>query len=273
MKVVATLVAIIAILAAAFFGYKWFQTQDELKNTQAKLTKCQQEVTEAKAAKEAAEQQFADIQAKLTALETAKKEVEEKLAALNAKYEELTANLGSEEGGEDALNALQTTISDLKAEVEKKDGELKEAQEAAESLKATIEANEKTIDGLKKDVTAAKDAQEAAEKQANSFKMNLLEHGLSLEEEPVFAGEILEINPAGPDYPASYILSVGKGAGLPVGQELKVTRGTTYIGTLKVVRIYDDQDNLCGAETKELVSGQFPQKGDKVNNEVGLKND
>jgi len=122
-------------------------------------------------------------------------------------------------------------------------------------------------------VTAAKDAQEAAEKQANSFKMNLLEHGLSLEEEPVFAGEILEINPAGPDYPASYILSVGKGAGLPVGQELKVTRGTTYIGTLKVVRIYDDQDNLCGAETKELVSGQFPQKGDKVNNEVGLKND
>lgn len=43
MKVVATLVAIIAILAAAGFGYKWFQTQDELKNTQAKLTKCQQE--------------------------------------------------------------------------------------------------------------------------------------------------------------------------------------------------------------------------------------
>ena len=120
MKVVATLVAIIAILAAAGFGYKWFQTQDELKNTQAKLTKCQQEVTEAKAAKEAAEQQTADIQAKLTALETAKKEVETQLDALKAKYEELTANLGSEEGGEDALNALQTTINDLKSQVEKK---------------------------------------------------------------------------------------------------------------------------------------------------------
>jgi hypothetical protein len=273
MKVVATLVAIIAILAAAGFGYKWFQTQDELKNTQAKLTKCQQEVTEAKAAKEAAEQQTADIQAKLTALETAKKEVETQLDALKAKYEELTANLGSEEGGEDALNALQTTISDLKAQVEQKENELKEAQNAAESLKATIEANEKTIDGLKKDVTAAKEAQEAAEKQANSFKMNLLEHGLSLEEDPVFAGEILEVNPAGPDYPASYILSVGKAAGLPVGQELKVTRGTTYIGTLKVVRIYDDQENLCGAESKDLVVGQIPQKGDKVNNEVGIKNE
>ena len=272
MKVVATLVAIIAILAAAGFGYKWFQTQDELKNTQAKLTKCQQEVTEAKAAKEAAEQQTADIQAKLTALETAKKEVETQLDALKAKYEELTANLGSEEGGEDALNALQTTISDLKAQVEQKENELKEAQDAAESLKATIEANEKTIDGLKKDVTAAKEAQEAAEKQANSFKMNLLEHGLSLEEEPVFAGEVLEVNPAGADYPASYILSVGKAAGLPVGQELKVTRGTTYVGTLKVVRIYDDQENLCGAETKDLVTGQTIQKGDKVNNEVGLKN-
>lgn len=273
MKVVATLVAIIAILAAAGFGYKWFQTQDELKNTQAKLTKCQQEVTEAKAAKEAAEQQTADIQAKLTALETAKKEVETQLDALKAKYEELTANLGSEEGGEDALNALQTTISDLKAQVEQKENELKEAQDAAESLKATIEANEKTIDGLKKDVTAAKEAQDAAEKQANSFKMNLLEHGLSLEEDPVFAGEILEVNPAGPDYPASYILSVGKAAGLPVGQELKVTRGTTYIGTLKVVRIYDDQENLCGAESKDLVVGQIPQKGDKVNNEVGIKNE
>ncbi len=273
MKVVATLVAIIAILAAAGFGYKWFQTQDELKNTQAKLTKCQQEVTEAKAAKEAAEQQTADIQAKLTALETAKKEVETQLDALKAKYEELTANLGSEEGGEDALNALQTTISDLKSQVEQKENELKEAQNAAESLKATIEANEKTIDGLKKDVTAAKEAEEAAEKQANSFKMNLLEHGLSLEEAPVFAGEILEVNPAGPDYPASYILSVGKAAGLPVGQELKVTRGTTYIGTLKVVRIYDDQENLCGAESKDLVVGQIPQKGDKVNNEVGIKNE
>ena len=273
MKVVATLVAIIAILAAAFFGYKWFQTQDELKNTQAMLTKCQQEVTEAKAAKEAAEQQTADIQAKLTALETAKKEVEGKLAALTAKYEELTSNLGSEEGGEDALNALQTTISDLKAEVEKKEGELKEAQEAQEALKSEIESKVAAIEGLKKDVASAKEAQEVAEKQANSFKMNLLEHGLSLEEEPVFAGEILEVNPAGPDYPASYILSVGKGAGLRVGQELKVTRGTTVIGTLKVVRIYDDQDNLCGAESKDLIVGQTPQVGDKVNNEIGLKNE
>ncbi|MBR5624900.1 hypothetical protein IKW72_07870 [bacterium] len=272
MKVVATLVAIIAILAAAGLGYKWYQTNGELKNTQAKLTKCQQEVTEAKAAKEAAEQQTADIQAKLTALETAKKGLEEELAALKAKYEELTANIGSEEGGEDALNALQTTISDLKSQVEQKETELKEAQDAAESLKADIEAKEKAIESLKGEVASAKEAQQAAEKQANSFKMNLLEHGLSLEEAPVFAGEILAVNPAGADYPASYILSVGKGAGLPVGQELKVTRGTTVIGTLKVVRIYDDQDNLCGAESKDLIEGQIPQVGDKVNNEIGLKN-
>ena len=52
-----------------------------------------------------------------------------------------------------------------------------------------------------------------------------------------------------------------------------MTRGTTYIGTLKVVRIYDDQENLCGAESKDLVVGQIPQKGDKVNNEVGIKNE
>lgn len=273
MKVVATLVAIIAILAAAGIGYKWYQTNGELKNTQAKLTKCQQEVKEAQAAKEAAEQQTADIQAKLTELETAKKGLEDKLNALQSKYDELTANLGSEEGGEDALNALQTTISDLRSQIEAKEGELKEAQEAAEGLKADIEAKAAAIEGLQKDVAAAKEAQQAAEKQANSFKMNLLEHGLSLEEAPVFAGEILAVNPAGPDYPASYILSIGKGAGLPVGQELKVTRGTTVIGTLKVVRIYDDQDNLCGAESKDLIVGQTPQVGDKVNNEIGLKNE
>ena len=150
---------------------------------------------------------------------------------------------------------------------------MKEAQDAAEGLKADIEAKEKAIEGLKGEVTAAKEAQEAAEKQANSFKMNLLEHGLSLEEAPVFAGEILAINPAGADYPASYILSVGKAAGLPVGQELKVTRGTTVIGTLKVVRIYDEDENLCGAESKDLIEGQIPQVGDKVNNEIGLKNE
>lgn len=273
MKVVTTLVAIIAILAAAGLGYMYFKSNGELKDTKAKLTKAQQEASAAKAAKDEAEKATADIQAKLSTLETAKADVEKQLSEIKAKYEELTANIGSANEGEDALAGLQGTITDLKAQISAKEEEVKSVTEKVEALNGELETQKALVETLNKNVADAKAAQATAEKQANEYKLNLLEHGVPLEPDPVFSGEILAINPAGADYPASYIISIGKAAGLPVGQELKVVRGTDYIGTLNVVRIYDDAENLCGAETKDLVEGKSIQTGDKVSNQVGLKND
>lgn len=273
MKAVAILVAIIAIIAAAGLGFMWQKTNGELKDTQAKLSKSEQTCKQAVEAKEAAEAEVANIQAKLAELETAKKTAESSLAALQAKYDELTANLGgNDEGGEDALAALQNTISELKTQITEKEGEVESLTKEIESAKEKIEGLTAQVAEETKKAEAAKAAQVAAEKKAADYKQNLLEHGIAVDAPPVFEGEVLEVNPAGADYPASYILSLGKSSGLPVGQELKVVRGTDYIGTINVVRIYEDAENISGAESKVLVEGKTVQKGDKVSSEVGLKN-
>jgi hypothetical protein len=270
MKHVTIILLIIVLIAAGVFGVLWYKANNEIK---------QMKIDHASQVKKL-ETDVADQEAKVTALTTdivaVKQQVTQKETELAAlKKEQMAA-------AKDLLDAKDQEITEAKAATEevvaKNEAQVKQIETLQSTLdgkegqvanlKQVIESKDKKALALNQTITVWKGKHTEMEELAEKMKNRLLENKIAVEPEKKFSGNILVVN-KDQDF---VIIDLGADDNLPVGKVLKVVRGTSYIGTLEVKKLLEQDGNLCYAIATKLVDPSKPiQEGDLVSNIIGVE--
>jgi hypothetical protein len=252
-------------VAAAALGYMWYSTKQAKADMEASLNK------QIAAANEEAQKSAAEVEritAELTAKDSAVKKLQDEMAQL--KQSQMAAAEGLIAEKEAEITKLKSSIDELQDKVTALESDVQSAQQSAtekesqlSDLQTKVEQKDLRLAALAKEVEDWQGKEKAASDLADNYKKTLLDNKIPLEPEKQFAGNILVAH-AEPEF---VILSLGADDDLPAGTELKVVRGTDYIGKITVQKLLTEDGHLSYATITSLADkNDTVREGDVVKN-------